>query len=399
MVFNLLADYAFDAAEPIALWLTVAIVGAMLLAGIIVFFAKRDIFAKVTTYMVYGFTLYALVMGIVMLVLQLVKRSDPAYMEDNDLAANVITYVIIPLIVVFALLLVGAVALFCVQKFKPSLTKTVAIAGGALVAAAVIAAAVTIGVYYFRDIAPAGYYDTDETKFNQVALYVSSAVLIVAIIAAAFILGRNDKTKLDSHCIALAGITVAMSFVLSYIKMWEMPQGGSITFVSLLPIMLFAYVYGPKKGVLVGFIYGIMQAMQDPYIVHPAQFLLDYPIAFAMVGFAGAFKNIRALDKLPQVKFVLGAILAGTLRYVAHVFSGVFAFGAYAIDKNYTNFWVYSLAYNSFVFVDIALVVAAGALLFSSKSFVKQITKYAEGGKPQADSDGDGDNSPEQENA
>ena len=175
-----------------------------------------------------------------------------------------------------------------------------------------------------------------------------------------------------------------MSFALSYIKLFEMPQGGSITLASMLPVMLFAYVYGAKKGLLVGFIYGILQAVQDPYIVHPAQFLLDYPIAFSMVGFAGIFANVKALDKAPQVKFALGAVLAGALRFIAHVFSGVFAFGAYALDEGFTNFWLYSLGYNSFIFIDVLIVAVVGVILFSSKGFTRELNKLGENLSPLA---------------
>ena len=170
----------------------------------------------------------------------------------------------------------------------------------------------------------------------------------------------------------MAGVCIAMSFALSYIQLWKMPQGGSITLVSLLPLMIFAYLYGPKKGVLAGCIYGVLQAMQDPYIIHPAQFALDYPVAFAVIGFAGVFAGMDAI-KLPQVRFFLGGVVAGILRFICHVLSGVFAFEAFAEG---TNAWAYSLAYNSFVFVDLALVLVAGVLVFSSKAFVKQSEKY-----------------------
>lgn len=377
MVSSLLASYAFDSAEKVVLWLTVGIAAALLVTGIILYFAKRKVAGKAIKYLFLGFVFYALVMGVVMLVLQLVKRTSDGYLEDKWLNADVVTYVIIPLLVLFGVLLVSAVAMLAVNIKKPEVFKTVAIIAGVLSLLAVIAAAVTIGIYYSNHIVGDGYYDSEDSHLNQVALYVSAAALVVAAIAAAFIIDRKNKTRIDSHCIALAGITIAMSFVLSYVKLWEMPQGGSITLVSLLPVLMFAYIYGPKKGLLVGFIYGIMQSMQDPYIIHPAQFLLDYPIAFAMVGFAGVFKNVTALDKLPQVKFVLGAIVAGALRFLAHVLSGVFAFGAYALDAGQSNFWAYSLAYNSFVFVDIALVIVAGAIVLSSKAFVRQIERYS----------------------
>ncbi len=379
MVIGLLeANYAFDSAEAVVLWLTVGFVAALVITSVLLFVAmKKDVAFKAMKYMVWELAFYALIVGITMLIMQLVKRTSEGYLTENYLNADVITYVLIPLLVLFGVLLASAVALLVTGAKKPEKRRLVAIICGSVALCALIAAAVTIGIYYAKHIVNDGYYDTDQTNLNQTALYVSAGVLVAGAIAAVFLLDRKNKAAFDSRCIALAGITVAISFVLSYVKLWEMPQGGSITFVSLLPIMLFAYIYGPKKGVLVGLIYGIMQAMQDTYIIHPAQFLLDYPIAFAMIGFAGVFKNVAALDKLPQVKFVLGAILAGALRFIAHVLSGVFAFGAYAIDAGQNNFWLYSLGYNSFVFADIALVVVAGAIVFSSKAFVKQIDRYA----------------------
>jgi thiamine transporter len=140
--------------------------------------------------------------------------------------------------------------------------------------------------------------------------------------------------------------------------------------------MIFSYIYGTKKGLLVGFLYGVLQAVQDPWLIHPAQFLLDYPIAFSMVCFAGTLTDLKVLNKLPQVKFGISAIIAGSLRFFCHILSGVFAFGAYAVDSGATNFWSYSLIYNLYVFIDIALVVFAGCIILSSKAFNKEIEKF-----------------------
>ena len=334
MFLSSLLTPVMDAAEPVVMWLTVALVCAAILTGIILFFAKREIMPKYVKYAVWGFVFYALIIGIFMLATNIAEHMSDDYLTENWLNKDVLTYVFVPLLVTVILMLVSAV--------------------------------------------DDGYFDTDSTKLNQIALYVSAGALIAAVIVCALVLGRKDKKPFDTHCIALAGICVAMSFALSYVKLFELPQGGSVTFASLLPVMLFAYVYGPKKGVMVGAVYGILQAVQDPWIIHPAQFLLDYPIAFSMVGFAGVFGNIKALDKVPQVKFTLGAILVGILRFFSHVLSGVFAFGAYAVGKGYSNFWIYSTAYNSFVFVDLVLVIVAGALLFTSKSFNKQLKHYGE---------------------
>ena len=373
LVNSLLATYAFDTAEKVILWLTLGVLAALIVAGVAIYFAKRSISGKYAKYAVLGFVGYSLVMGIIMLVLQLVKRTNPDYLEDKWLNADVINYVLVPLLVLFAFALVCGVVLFVLSKQKPNLFKPLAITFGALCGAGVIAAGVTIGIYYARHIVDDGYY-SDYT--NQLALYLSAAALIAVLLVGAFLLGYKDKKPLDSHSIALAGICIAMSFVLSYVKLWDMPFGGSITLVSLFPVMLYAYTYGTKKGLLIGFIYGLMQAMQDPYIIHPAQFLLDYPIAFSCVAFAGAFKNINAL-KFPQVKFLLGAAVTGSFRFTAHLMSGVFAFGANAAAEGFDNFWLYSATYNSYVFVDIALVAVAGVLVLSSKAFIKQLESYA----------------------
>jgi thiamine transporter len=151
-----------------------------------------------------------------------------------------------------------------------------------------------------------------------------------------------------------------------------MPQGGSVTLASLLPLMIYAYMYGPRKGVLAGFIYGILQAIQDPWIIHPAQFLLDYPLAFACIGTAGLFARVKPLQKFPQIKFALGAIVAAVLRYASHVLSGTFAFST---TPGSGDAWIYSLAYNSFVFVDLAIVIVVGILVFSVPSFVKTVDR------------------------
>ncbi len=380
MFLSSLLAPVIDAAEPVVMWLTIAVVCAAVLTGIILFFAKREIFPKYVKYAVWGFVFYALVIGIFMLSANIVKHTSDEYLDKNWLNKEVITYVFVPLLVAVILMLISAAVTFTLslKKVDKKIFKPVAISLGAICAAAVVAAAVTIAIYFSRHINGGGYYDGDYGKLNQVALYVSAGVIIAAVIVCALVLGRKDKKPFDTHCIALAGICVAMSFALSYVKLFELPQGGSVTFASLLPVMLFAYVYGPKKGVMVGAVYGVLQAIQDPWIIHPAQFLLDYPIAFSMVGFAGVFGNIKALDKLPQIKFTLGAILAGILRFFCHVLSGVYAFGAYAVDKGYNNFWLYSTAYNSFVFVDLVLVIVAGALLFTSKAFNKQIKRYGE---------------------
>ena len=192
-------------------------------------------------------------------------------------------------------------------------------------------------------------------------------------------MGKDDEKGFETKHIAYAAVCISMSFALSYIRLFKMPQGGSVTLASLLPLMLYSYMFGVRKGVFAGFVYGLLQAVQDPWILHPAQFLLDYPVAFAAIGVSGMFRKVEKLNKFPQVSFTLGALVASSLRFISHVFSGVFAFWEFALDSlgNPMNVWAYSLGYNSFVFIDIAIVVAAGAFVLSSKAFMKEVNRHS----------------------
>lgn len=376
MLFNLLSSaYLSDTLEPIAKWLTIGIVAAILIGYLITFLVNKDLSKVFIKKSAIGFIFYALALGIFLLILEISKKFDVAYLEENWVSLDVIKYVLVPLLVTLSVALVGGITLFVLVKNQSPLTKKVTAIFGLILVVCLIVTLVLIGIHFSSNINGDGYYTGEDANLNPTALYVFAGVLIVATVAIALFLGRNDKKPFDTHCIALAGICASLSFALSYIKLWDMPTGGSVTLVSLLPVMLFSYIYGTKKGLLVGFLYGVLQAVQDPWLIHPAQFLLDYPIAFSMVCFAGVLTDLKLLDKVPQVKFTLSAIIAGALRFFCHVLSGVFAFGAYAVDAGATNFWVYSLIYNSYVFIDIALVVAAGCILLSSKAFNREIEK------------------------
>ena len=372
-MYNLLTTYAIDVYLPIAKWLAIGFIALILLSWLVVFLLKKEnmlSFIKTTLFVLFTFLL---VVGIVGLILEIAKSFNPTYIEDNYLdRAGVTKYILIPITCLLCLFLSTIIAIAITEKksspeTKKQNTKKVFTLFGILDLLAIIISGILMTVY-FESVKE--WYPT----LNQMVLYVSSALVIIVIVALGFILNNNDK-PIDTKCLAFAGITVAMSFGLSYIKLFEMPQGGAVTLFSLLPIMLFSFVYGTKKGIFVCFAYGILQAIQDPWIIHPAQFLLDYPVAFAAIGLSGAFSKVKAFNKIPQVAFLTGGIMASGLRFFSHVLSGVFAFAStYAGDL---NSWIYSLGYNSFVFVDIAIVLAVGAVVFSSKAFVKELNKLS----------------------
>ncbi|MCR4874298.1 MAG: energy-coupled thiamine transporter ThiT [Clostridia bacterium] len=371
----LLSAYAVDTAEPIVKWTTIAVLGLVLIAGIVLLFTKKELFSKLFKPTLLCVVIYAAVVGILMLSLDIAKHYDPQYLEDNWVNKDIVNYVFVPGLITAILFLITAISLFVISNKKPDWLKMCNIISGALIAAAVITTIVTTAVFYSRNIEGDGYYTGEYGELNSSNLYISAVALVVGLIAIAFFSDRKESLKFDSRSIAFAGITIALSFALSYIRLFKLPQGGSVTLASLVPIMLFAYIYGAKKGVIVGVFYGLLQAIQDPFIIHPAQFLLDYPIAFAFIGLAGCLKNVNILPKFPQVKFTLSALIASIGRFLAHILSGVFAFGAYAKDAGAESLFAYSTAYNSFVFVDIAIAIGVGVLLLSSKSFTNELTK------------------------
>ncbi len=359
---------AFDVFQLVITWVCVAICIALVIAGAIIYFAKRGAFAKFMKISAIGILIYAIALAITMLAWTMADNSDSYEGEGNMLT----THVLVPVIIVCGVILAATIALVITRLIGPKLFKITALISGILLLASVIVAAVLIGGYYGANIKDDGYYNSDVASVNNAALYISMGVLIAALVLIGIFCDRSGRRGIDTKTIATAAICIALSFALSYIKLFDMPFGGAITFASLLPVIVFSYIYGVRRGLLVGVIYGMLQAIQDPYIIHPAQFLLDYPIAFAFVCCGGAFANVKALSAYPQLKFTLGAILAGIGRYISHVLSGVFAFEAYAVDFGMAAL-PYSLAYNSFVFADIVITIVAGVILFSSKTFMRSV--------------------------
>ena len=363
-------EYATTTLGNVFLWLVVAAAVLLIAVGVFLRFTKKEALPSFAKTVATGSFGLGIGIAVTMLTLEISNTFEQGYNEYEC----ILNLVIIPICVLCGVIVLAAIAAYTASFFSKKVQKITSIAGVSAMGAAFIALFVCLIVYYSSGNAENNNLSFISDSGNAV-LYVSAVIIIAVIIAGAFLLDRGKK-GFDTKSISYAAVCIALSFALSYIKIFELPQGGSVTLASLLPLMIYSYMFGTKKGVLAGFIYGILQAIQDPWIIHPAQFLLDYPVAFSAIGLSGMFAKVKALDKVPQVKFALGAIVASVIRYISHVFSGALAFGTYAADNGYNNEWVYSLAYNSFVFVDIAIVIVIGVIVFSSKAFIKQISKY-----------------------
>ncbi len=269
-----------------------------------------------------------------------------------------------PIMSILIVAFVLAIAGYVINIVKPEFMRKYKFIALFLILIPVIVSIAFLAVHFKK--VGGGYKDV-----SQAGLYISAIVLVLILVVAATVFSKRNG-PFTTREMAYAAISLALAFALSYVKFFAMPQGGSVTLASMLPIMLFSYMFGIRKGIIVGAIYGVLQAIQEPEIIHPAQFFLDYPIAFAMLGLAGIFKELNIIKK-PVAAFTAGAVLAGVMRYFSHVFSGIFAFASYAPSGYSAAAW--GFLYNTFTFADVAIVIVVALLLFSSKSFVRLVNE------------------------
>lgn len=338
-----------DKLQYVALYLAVALVAAFIVVGLLVWFFKREKFNDYKKYAIGIATGFAITMVVVFAYVKFQCNID-------DMQAKLFYPILATLITAVA----GAIAMLVSSLFNDKAVKISLIVTAALLLGCFIATMVLMAQYY-GDIAE--YYP----NANLVGMIVSAVVFMVIMVVMWFV---GDKRKMsDTRSIVYGAISIALSFALSYAKLFKLPQGGSVTFASLLPLMVYCCMFGTRRGLVVCTIYGVLQALQDPFIIHPMQFLLDYPLAFGLIGVSGIFMEKGVFKEKKIVAFLLGGIIAVVLRYACHVCSGVFAFADYADLDKYGSAIVYSMAYNSFTFVDMALALVAGSTLFTSKSF------------------------------
>lgn len=139
----------------------------------------------------------------------------------------------------------------------------------------------------------------------------------------------------------------------------------------MVPIFIIAFRRGVKVGVITGLIFGLINMIYNPYIVHWLQALLDYPIAFAVVGLAGVFALKPEQSKAYKVAvIILGLLLGAGLRFLAHFTAGVVWFGEFAPEG--TPVPLYSFTYNMSYMLPtyIVCVVIVIMLAFASKKII-----------------------------
>ncbi len=350
-----------DRTSMTALYLAIGLLVAIVAVGLLVYFFKRekfDMFKKYAAGVVVGF---AVALTVVFAFLTAEKNSaNPSV--DQDMYA-VLFY---PILATVLAIVVGGIGMLIAAIFSKKASKIVGYCTLALSAGGFVAIMVEMAEYYkgVKD----WYPDTNLTGL------IISAVVFMVLIAVIYLIGDKRKFN-DTKSLVYGAVAIALAYALSYVKFFRMPQGGSVTFASMLPLLIYSCMFGTRRGTIVALIYGTLQAMQDPWIIHPMQFMLDYTLAYGVLGVSGLLMEKGVFKNKKIFAFLTGGIIAVVLRYVCHVCSGVFAFADLTEQGSYTGALVYSLTYNSTVLVDMVIALAAGSVLFLSKSFTAQMQR------------------------
>ncbi len=221
-----------------------------------------------------------------------------------------------------------------------------------------------------------------------------------------------SQTKFNTQRLTTSAVMIALATILAMvcaiIPFLNLPFGGGFTIASMLPVVIIAYMYGMKWGFFTAGVYSAIQIVMDLYLgkgstimalfmpnsddfmgygAAVAILIIDYLVAYTLLGFGGIFRN---KIKNKTVALTLGAVLALSLRYIAHIISGYIFYGAWA-EWFFTqdNFYaiggwildsfsgkglalVYSIFYNGLYMIPEIVITAVAAIAVSKLPVIKK---------------------------
>ncbi|MBQ3216884.1 MAG: energy-coupled thiamine transporter ThiT [Oscillospiraceae bacterium] len=182
---------------------------------------------------------------------------------------------------------------------------------------------------------------------------------------------KNPKRRtLLSLC--EGAIMVALAQVLGYLKIWQMPNGGSVTFV-MLPIFVYCVRWGFGRGMLAAFALSVLQFLLDGGMALGWQSIIgDYLLAYSVLGLAGLFSKAKG-------GFFWGTLVGSFARFLVAWVVGATIWAEYMPESFFgmtmTTPWLYSLLYNgSYILLSMALCLAVGAVVYKPLGkFLKRV--------------------------
>ena len=194
----------------------------------------------------------------------------------------------------------------------------------------------------------------------------------------------RETKRLNVYALCQSGIFIALATILSFLPVYEMPMGGSVTLASMLPILLIGVKFGYKWGIGASTVYMFIQLLQAlikgnvfVYCVGAWSvivcLLFDYVVPFCVLGLS-AFAKPRANGKLSIVKVCCTFGVLIFIRFVCHFITGIVIWGQWAPEG--MGKFIYSLAYNGqYMVPELIITLVVSALMLSSQQIEKLLTK------------------------
>ena len=171
-----------------------------------------------------------------------------------------------------------------------------------------------------------------------------------------------NKSKMTLRALTEGAVMVAAAQVLSMLKLWEMPWGGSVT-LAMIPILLYAVRWGLVPGLLSGFVFGVLQfAFDGGFAICLQSIIGDYLLAFSVLGLAGLAHGKKA-------GIFTGTLIGGFARFLVHYVVGATVWAEYMPESFFGmtmhSPWFYSCLYNlAYMLPNIAICLVVFGLLY-----------------------------------
>lgn len=188
---------------------------------------------------------------------------------------------------------------------------------------------------------------------------------------------ENTSKRTNVQKLATSAILIALAFVLSFVKVYKLPLGGSITLLSMLPICLISLKYGIKWGFLCSGLYSLVQLASDLGEVMSwgmdirmwiGCIVFDYLFAYGILGIAGIFRA----KKVPFM--IVGTGIAVALRFISHYISGAIFFDIW-MPEEFSNPYFYSLVYNGSYMLPELIFTVIGASIILGVPVMRRLIK------------------------
>lgn len=193
-----------------------------------------------------------------------------------------------------------------------------------------------------------------QSFFESTGGQVATVIVILGLFFLILVTGKKKGS--DTKGLVLSAIFVALYVVLNQITLFRFPQGGSMTAFSMLAITSAGYFLGMRRAVMAGMCAGLLELIFNPYVIHPLQLLLDYPLAVGALGIAGLVKSTKG--------GLVGGYLAGVFsRYTCVVLSGFIFFGEYAPEGFSALTWAF---YYNIIYIGAEVILTVPILFLPS---------------------------------